>query len=390
MFYCNYCGAELPDGARFCHMCGKTVQHKPICPKCQAELPEGSRFCSFCGASLEAGGSKRKSAAPIHGRPPAVKAARAPRAITIPAPKPEPVVPRTVPLPAAAPVEGVSVPAVVNGHSFTGSVQRFFGKGGSRYTFRGEGMYGFLEPFSMNYSPTSAQEPIVKGGGKWFYQPDANTAAAEVPELEGAQIISSTPEGMYVYIAPTIYFIAADGSMRPFMDSAETLTDMLCYQEWLFVTYLGPFDEMPGERKNQIVCCDRSYVVVYDRVTGEPVCIFERCAGVYYIDSRVIILCDLLESGEISRNVYKLPVHGWSPKGFKTLSNYVARIRGSISFSRLLAEACGGQRHWKNAAECTANLRCCSWDKKLLAFQQKNNVVWRDFSGQNTNCGTRL
>ena len=49
MAYCSYCGAALPDGARFCHLCGKEVQIKPHCPKCGAVLPEGSRFCSFCG-----------------------------------------------------------------------------------------------------------------------------------------------------------------------------------------------------------------------------------------------------------------------------------------------------------------------------------------------------
>lgn len=381
MFFCHVCGAELPDGARFCHMCGKAVHRKPICPSCKSELPDGSRFCSFCGTSLE-GNSRKKSAAPTQGRPPAVQSPRTRRTITIPAPKPEPVVPRTVPLPSTSPIEGVFVPAVINEHSFTGSVQRFFGKGGSRYTFQGNGMYGFLEPYSMNYAPASGQGPITKGGGKWFYQPSAGAAPTEVAELEGAQILSSTPDGMYVYIAPTIYFVSPDSAMRPFMDAAETLTDMLCYQDWLFVTYLGPFDEIEEGKERHTVCCDRSYVVVYDRVTSEPVCILERCAGVYYIDSHAVILCDLLDNGEICRNVYKLPVHGWSVKGFRTLSNYVARIRGSISFSRLLLDACGGQSHWKNATECTANLRCCSWEKKLLAFQQKDAVIWRSFSGK--------
>lgn len=383
IFYCNHCGAELPEGARFCHMCGREVHRKAVCPRCRAELPEGSRFCSFCGAPVSGsnGGVPSGRTTPIQGRPPAVQQ-RTVRAITIPAPKPEPpAAPRPVPLPASAPIAGISVPAVVNPHDFSGSVQRFFGAGGSRYTFQGTGMYGFLEPFSMNYSPDAGQGPTRKGGGKWFYQSSPQGAAAEAPELEGAQILSSTPDGMYAYIDPTIYFISPDGAMRAFIDAAETLTDLVCYQDWLFVTYLGPFDEMEDPQTRRTVCCDRSYVVVYDRVTGEAVCILERCAGVYYIDSRVIILCDLLDGGEVSRNVYKLPVHGWSPKGFKTLSNYVARIRGSISFSRLLQDACGGRGQWKNTAECTANLRCCSWEHKLLAYQQKGAVVWRDFSG---------
>ncbi len=384
MFYCNHCGAELPEDARFCHMCGKEVRRRTVCPRCRAELPDGSRFCSFCGAPVSGSAPPAANAGrgPVQGRPPAV-ARRTARAIAIPAPKPAaPAAPRPVPPPTSAPIAGISVPAVINRHDFSGAVHRFFGDDGSRYTFQGTGMYGFLEPFSMNYAPGAGQGPALKGGGKWFYQSSFQDTAAEVPELEGAQILSSTPEGMYAYIAPTIYFIAPDGSMRPFMDAAETLTDLLCYQDWLFVTYLGPFDETEDPKTHHVVCCDRSYVVVYDRVTGEAVCILERCAGVYYMDRRVVILCDLLDNGEVSRNVYRMPVHGWSPQGFKTLSNYVARIRGSISFARLLQDASGGKGQWKNAAECTANLRCCDWEHKCLAFQQKGAVIWRDFSGR--------
>ena len=104
----------------------------------------------------------------------------------------------------------------------------------------------------------------------------------EVPALQGAQILSSAPEGMYVYTAPTIYFISPDGAMRPFMDAAETLTDMVCYQNWLFVTYLGPFEENPRENGGTL-CCDRSYVIVYDRASGDVAALLERCAGVYYL-----------------------------------------------------------------------------------------------------------
>ena len=377
MAYCRFCGAALPDGARFCHICGKEILQAPRCPSCGASLPDGSKFCSFCGAALSA--PAQSHSAPHQGRPPEVSMSGA-RTIRIPAPERVPAqLPKEVPPPSCAPIAGISVPPVTNAHNFTGSVQRFFGRNGSFYSFHGTGMYGYLEPFSMNY--TDGQGPLSKGGGKWYYHASPTAKETEVPELEGAQIITSTPDGMYVYIAPTIYFVSPDGSMRPFMDAAETLTDMVCYQSWLFVTYLGPFEELE-QKAGGTLYRDRSYVIAYDRVSGGAAAILERCAGVYYMDENIIILCDLLDNGEISRNVYRTPVRGWSEDGLRTLANYVGRIRGSTPFSKVILDSCGGKGSWKNAGECTANLRCCDWQKKRLGYQQKNAVVWRDFSGR--------
>ena len=168
MAYCRYCGAALPEDARFCHICGKEILKTPHCPSCGASLPEGSNFCSFCGTALS-GTPQHRSAPQSHstprqGRPPEISMPSR-RTIRIPAPERTAAqLPTEIPLPAAAPIAGVSVPAVTNEHSFTGSVQRFFGRGGSFYTFQGAGMYGYLEPFSMNY--TDGQGPLTKGGGK--------------------------------------------------------------------------------------------------------------------------------------------------------------------------------------------------------------------------------
>lgn len=421
MLYCRFCGASLPDEARFCHLCGKEVDRTPRCRQCGAVLPEGSRFCSFCGAPLQGTAAPAPQSAPMQnnmpmqntpmqnmpmqstpayqsapaqaasvqsappqqsahhqGRPPEIRMGSG-RTITIPAPTPAPQQEyRPVAPPATAPLSGISVPAIANPHPFTGSVQRFFGAGGAHYTFSGTGMYGFLEPFSMNY--TDGQGPLSKNGGQWFFHPTAGAEGQEVPALSGAQILTSAPEGMYAYIAPTIYFISSDGAMRPFTEAAETLTDMVCYQNWLFVTYLGPFEDHI-EQNGSTVYCDRSYVVVYDRASGDAAAILERCAGVYYIDSNIIILCDLLDSGEISRNVYKIPIHGWTETGLKTLANYTGRIRGSMPFAKLLFDSCGANNHWKNPTDCTADLRCCDWKDKMLGYQKKGALVWRAFSG---------
>ncbi|MGH2526152.1 MAG: zinc-ribbon domain-containing protein, partial [Actinomycetota bacterium] len=43
MTTCQQCGAENPDGARFCVSCGSSLV--PACPVCGAERPPGARFC---------------------------------------------------------------------------------------------------------------------------------------------------------------------------------------------------------------------------------------------------------------------------------------------------------------------------------------------------------
>lgn len=77
---CPKCGADLPDNAKFCLVCGEKVQHSEntvicpscgktvkkgkfclecgyrfaanTCPKCGAELPQGAKFCLECGEKI--------------------------------------------------------------------------------------------------------------------------------------------------------------------------------------------------------------------------------------------------------------------------------------------------------------------------------------------------
>src|SRR5579863_10424480 len=56
---CGQCGADNPDGKRFCGDCGSALALK--CASCGAENPAGKKFCGDCGARLgdgeaEAGG----------------------------------------------------------------------------------------------------------------------------------------------------------------------------------------------------------------------------------------------------------------------------------------------------------------------------------------------
>ena len=48
---CLECGAESPEGFRFCGDCGARL-HREGCPACGAPHPDGQRFCGQCGSSL--------------------------------------------------------------------------------------------------------------------------------------------------------------------------------------------------------------------------------------------------------------------------------------------------------------------------------------------------
>jgi hypothetical protein len=48
---CAACGAENPDGARFCMACGAQLERR--CPSCGTPAPPAARFCMNCGQGLE-------------------------------------------------------------------------------------------------------------------------------------------------------------------------------------------------------------------------------------------------------------------------------------------------------------------------------------------------
>ena len=43
------CGAEISQGAKFCHNCGDDVALKQNCPQCSVESTAGANFCADCG-----------------------------------------------------------------------------------------------------------------------------------------------------------------------------------------------------------------------------------------------------------------------------------------------------------------------------------------------------
>jgi hypothetical protein len=49
---CPNCQIALPDDAKFCNRCGKSLQAQLICARCQQPNPRESRFCLQCGQSL--------------------------------------------------------------------------------------------------------------------------------------------------------------------------------------------------------------------------------------------------------------------------------------------------------------------------------------------------
>ena len=47
---CKYCGAEVPDGSKFCPSCGKDLSNVRKCVKCGEIIDDDATFCPHCGA----------------------------------------------------------------------------------------------------------------------------------------------------------------------------------------------------------------------------------------------------------------------------------------------------------------------------------------------------
>lgn len=55
--FCQNCGTQLKDNAKFCPECGAKVEALPkTCSKCGAELEEGAKFCAECGEPVPQAG----------------------------------------------------------------------------------------------------------------------------------------------------------------------------------------------------------------------------------------------------------------------------------------------------------------------------------------------
>lgn len=64
---CSKCNSEIPNGLRFCTVCGAECQaavseQKNVCPKCGQELNVGAKFCPGCGTST----ANAENAAPVN------------------------------------------------------------------------------------------------------------------------------------------------------------------------------------------------------------------------------------------------------------------------------------------------------------------------------------
>jgi len=50
---CPSCGAQNPDGVKFCQECGAKLASGPaFCPSCGQQNPPGTHFCGGCGQNL--------------------------------------------------------------------------------------------------------------------------------------------------------------------------------------------------------------------------------------------------------------------------------------------------------------------------------------------------
>lgn len=56
---CPSCGAENPEGQKYCGECVASMSEPPLpragvlkCPNCGFDNPEGKRYCADCGAMI--------------------------------------------------------------------------------------------------------------------------------------------------------------------------------------------------------------------------------------------------------------------------------------------------------------------------------------------------
>ena len=54
---CVKCGANVPQGSKFCPSCGASQQ--ATCPNCGASVPQGAKFCPACGKPMQAGACQK-------------------------------------------------------------------------------------------------------------------------------------------------------------------------------------------------------------------------------------------------------------------------------------------------------------------------------------------
>lgn len=52
--YCEYCGEEIRDDARFCTGCGRSLEVEALDQTVKLDAPSNEAFCSTCGAQVEA------------------------------------------------------------------------------------------------------------------------------------------------------------------------------------------------------------------------------------------------------------------------------------------------------------------------------------------------
>ena len=123
---CSKCNSEIPNGARFCTVCGAACEtaapaaseQKNLCAKCNSELNPGSKFCTVCGTPV-ASAPTDAAAVSLNKEPNAndlvatMNAAAA--AVPTPVPTPAASVPTPTPVPtpvATAPAPEAPAPAV--------------------------------------------------------------------------------------------------------------------------------------------------------------------------------------------------------------------------------------------------------------------------------------
>lgn len=225
---CSKCNNEIPNGAKFCTVCGTPVAAEPakiLCAKCGLELAAGAKFCTSCGTPVAAAAVSLNKEPNADDLVAAMNTA-APAAAAVPTPVPAPVptpaataVPTPVPTPAATAASVVPQPTYNNGFAPTGAPN---------------------SPSVPAYAPTSGQMPAAS-------DPAAFNGAAVAAVAAPAKAKKSPVKGIVITLVCVVVALVGAAAGWFFSNRASFLSTFMGKPKYAAMVEKETFKEISKE-----------------------------------------------------------------------------------------------------------------------------------------------